>query len=475
MTGDRAESIRLDPGRSHRPVPGPVPALRLPELERFRLGTGLRVWVGEAHAVPEVSIRLLVEAGASAEAPVSAEAGGERDGSSGPAPPGVADLVGRLLTEGAGERDATRMAEWLDRLGASFGASVRYEGAVLSMDLLSEVLPEALDFLAVAVRAPRFEPQEVERVRSERLDALRRQLDEPAIVADHALIEAIYGSHLYGRPAGGTPETVRAVDRDAVQGFHARRFGARDGALVVFGDVRPAELCAALEARFGDWVEGPGRPDMPAPPSRAVAGGRVVLVDRPGSAQAEVRVGAVGLAYGAADLYAAQVANAVLGGLFNSRLNLNLREDKGWTYGARTGFRFRRERGPFSARTAVETRVTAPAIREILAELEGLVQRPPTHEEIRLAKNAMTLSLPLHFQTPGQVSRKVVQQIAYDLPADYWSRYRERVEVVTREEVVEVAGRLLRREDLALVVVTDAEAVRAELEAFGPVEVRPAP
>lgn len=446
--------------RSLRPPAGPLPPLRLPEIVRFRLSNGLAVWVSESHAVPEVAIRLLVEAGAGAEPPEQA---------------GAADLTARLLSEGAGERDAMEMAAWLDQLGASFGASVHYEGSVLSMHLVSEVLPDALDFLAAASRAPRFEEAEVERVRSERLDQLERQLDEPAIVADHALIEAVYGSHLYGRPAGGQPETVRELGADTVRNFHRSCYGARDGALLVCGDLRPAELREALEIRFGDWDPGAGRPQTPPAPERTVGAGQVVLIDRPGSPQAEVRVGGVGLPFGANDFYAATLTNAILGGLFNSRVNLNLREDKGWTYGARTHFRFRRDRGPFVARTAVETRVTAAAFVEILDEIEGLVACPPGAEELRLAKYALTLSLPLQFETAGQVGQKLVRQIAYDLPEDYWERFRERIEAVQREEIVEVARRHLRREDLVLVAVTEAAAVRRQLEALGPVEVRAAP
>lgn len=444
--------------RSRRPPPGPVPRLRLPELDAFRLENGLEVRVGESHRVPEISLRLLVEAGASAEPADRA---------------GLADLTGRCLTEGAGRRTALETAEWLDRLGASFHASVRYDGAVLSMHLLSDVLPEALDFLATVVREPAFAPEEVERVRSERLDELERERDEPAIVADQVLIEAVHGSHLYGRPAGGTPESVEGLDAETVRGFHATRYGPRDGALVACGAVRPDELRRRLEERLGDWEAGTGRPEVGPPPERAVAAGRIVLVDRPGSPQAEIRVGAVGAAYGSDDFYSVLVANAILGGLFNSRLNLNLREDKGWTYGARTRFRFRRRRGPFVARTAVETRVAADSFREILSELRGMSERPPSDAELSLAKNALTRSLPLQFETGGQVSRKVIRQIAYDLPEDYWERYRERIEAVSREDVVAAADRYLGRDGLALVAVTDAAAVREALEELGPVETRP--
>ncbi len=411
--------------------------------------------MAENHRVPEVSLRLAVEAGAGAE-----------PGTQG----GVAELTARLLTEGAGERDAYGVATWLDRLGAGFHAAVSYDAAILSMHFLSEVTEEVLAFLATVVRHPRFDDEEVERVRAERLDEIEREQDEPATVADHRLIEAVYGNHLYGRPAAGKRETVERLGPEEVRAFHGTRYGPRDAFLVACGDVFPMELRESLERRLGDWTDGAGRQEGPPIPKPRASGG-VVLVDRPGSPQAEVRVGAPGAAYGAPDQFAIIVANAVLGGLFNSRLNMNLREEKGWTYGARSLFRFRRGAGPFVARTAVETPVTAATFQEILGELRGLAARPPSDEELRLAKNALTLSLPLQFETNGQVVRRVSKQLLYGLPEDYWERYRERVEAVSREEVAAAAERYMDPERMEMVTVTDAAATRESLAEVAPLAV----
>ncbi len=445
------------PDRSRRPPPGPRRPLRLPTFRHDRLSNGLALHVAENHEVPEVSLRLVLQAGAAAEP----------DGRA-----GVAELTARLLTEGAGERDARGVAVWLDRLGAAFHASVSYDFATLSMHFLSEVTEEALDFLATVARQPRFEEEEVERVRAERLDEIERERDEPATVADHELIEAIYGSHPYGRPAAGTREAIERLASEEIADFHRHRYGAADAFLVACGDIAPEAFRAGLERRLGDWRAGEGRPPPPPVPERPAAAGSV-LVDRPGSPQAEVRVGTVGAPYGAPDQFPIMVANAVLGGLFNSRLNMNLREEKGWTYGARTAFRFRRGAGPFVARTAVETPVTAPTFGEILAEIRGLTERPPSDEELRLAKNALTLSLPLQFETNAQVARRVSRRIAYGLPEDYWERFRDRVEAVTREDVLAVGERRLHADGMALVAVTDAATVAEALEALGPVRTRP--
>ena len=227
---------------------------------------------------------------------------------------------------------------------------------------------------------------------------------------------------------------------------------------------------AAIEERLGGWggtTERVSPPSLPEP-----RGGEVVLIDRPGSPQAEIRVATVGVPYGTSDHHAIIVANAILGGLFNSRINMNLREDKGWTYGARSGFRFRRGAGPFIARTAVETAVTADAFKEMLAEIEGMRDALVSADELSLAKNALTLSLPLQFETAAQVAGKVSRQRIYDLPEDYWETYRERIEAVTPEQIRSVCQTYLDPDRLTLMAVTDADETAAALEDLGSVELR---
>jgi len=446
----------VSPGvsRDRRPSAGQPRPLRLPEFETFELSSGIEVWVATRHTVPEVSLRLILEAGATHDDPERA---------------GVGDLTGRLLTEGAADRDARAMAEWIDRLGAAFHASIRYDVAVLSMHFLPEVTAEALDYLATVARHPTYDPDEVTRVRGERLDEVTRDGDEPAIVADVSLIAAVYEDHPYGRPADGLWDTVSRIDVEDVRAFHARRYSSSDARIVVCGDVEPELLRDGLEARFGDWAAATGRS---APPERPSGGGRpgTLLIDRPGSPQAELRIGAVGAAHSTPDQYAISMANAILGGLFNSRMNMNLREDKGWTYGARTSFLLRRGAGPFVARTAVETGVTADAIEEMHAEIRGMRETPPTDEEIALARNALTLSLPLQFETASAIGRRVTRQLVYDLPRDYWETYRARIEAVTRDDVLAACERYLHEDGLTTLVVADGAVAAPHLERLGPVE-----
>lgn len=442
--------------RTVRPPAGPARPLVLPDFERLDTVGALPVWFARRPGVPEVSLRLVVEAGASEEP--------------GPAA-GLAELTTRLLTEGTAERDAQAMARWLDRLGVGFGASAGYAVALLSLHTLTGVLEEALDFLADVVRRPAFPDAEVTRIRSERLDEIERERDEPAIVANHALISELYGDGVYGRPVGGTRDTVATLDAPAIRAFHEGRYRPGRGFLIACGDVEPGRVARAISARFGDWEGDVPAPFVPAAPP--ATGRRAILIDRPGSAQAEVRVGTVGVPYGTPDHHAIVLANAVLGGLFNSRVNMNLREDKGWTYGARTSFRFRRGPGPFVARTAVETEVTGPAFQEILDEIERMRVDLVSDEELELARHALTLSLPLQFETPAQITRKVSRQRIYGLPEDYWERFRERLEAVTAAEVRKACRTYLDPARLVLLAVADAKTAMPAMEALGEVRIRP--
>jgi len=405
--------------------------------------------------VPEVSLRLILEAGAVGEPARHA---------------GLAALTARLLTEGTSDRDAIEVARWLDRLGIGFHASAGHAVGVLSIHTLTDVFEEALEFLAAVARSPTFPDHEVDRVRQERLDEIAREIDEPAVVANHALIATLFGEGLYGRPVRGTHASVSAIEPDDIRAFHAARYRPGGGSLYVCGDVDDDRVRDGVERWLGHWQGEARRPDAPVTPPAPEPS--VLLIDRPGSAQAEVRVGAIGVPYGTPDHHAIVLANALLGGLFNSRINMNLREDKGWTYGARSSFRFRRGAGPFVVQTAVETGVTTDAIEEILMEIERMRNDLVTGDELDMAKHALALSLPLQFETPEQITARVSRQAIYDLGDDYWESYGARLEAVTAEDVREACRTYLARERLTLLAVTDAGAVAGTLSRLGPVERR---
>ena len=443
------------PDRAVRPAPAAPRALALPRFERHTLPNGLRVEHAERRGLPEVSLHLVLECGAGVEPPALG---------------GLGELTARLLTAGTPGRDAIDMARWLDRLGVGYRATVGYAVGAVSMHFLSEVFEDALEFLAATILDSGFPEHEVERIRRERIDEIERQADDPATVAGLAAIAELYGDRLYGRPVAGTGATVSKIGPRAVREFHAARYRPGGALLIACGDLDRERLMSAAETLFGGWSGETAR--VPAPETPAPRANDLILIDRPGSAQSEIRVATVGAPYNSADHYAIIVANAILGGLFNSRINLNLREDKGWTYGARSSFRFRRGAGPFVARTAVECARTGPAFEEILGEIETMRTTPVTADEMKLARNALTLSLPLQFETAVQICGKVSRQRVFGLADDYWETYRSRIEAVTADEVREVCRRYLDPDRLTLLAVGDAATAAPTLDGFEPVDVR---
>ncbi len=446
--------MRVD--RTRRPPPGAPPQIRLPKFERLHLPNGLSVVAVRHDDLPEVSARVVIPFGASDD---------DRERA------GTALLVARALTEGTAERTAGEVAEWLDYLGARFSVDVDHDATTLSLHFLSRVFDEALAFLAEVLSRPAFDPGEVGRLRDERLDEIASSLDEPRAVASLRLHEACFGEHPYGMRAGGVEETVRAIDAETLSAFHKRYYGAAGATLILVGDLpKGGELEERLTAALSVWRGGPARPGRLADPN-ASDGRRLWAIPWDGP-QSEIRVGGLGIHRLDPDYPAVMVMNAILGGLFSSRINMNLREDKGWTYGAASRFDARKRRGPYYAATAVDAAATIPAVREIVGEMERMKVEPASDAELELAKNALTLSLPRLFETVGQVSGRVAAQVIYGLPDDYWMTYRDQVAAVTREDVLAVAQRLLTTELNSIVVVGPVRDFQQELETLGPLEIR---
>ncbi|MGD8495190.1 MAG: pitrilysin family protein [Gemmatimonadales bacterium] len=448
--------------RGVAPAPaGPPPEIELPPFATHRLDNGMRIEVARSTSTPDVALRLVLGAGA---------------GSTPPERGGLATLACDLLSEGAEGRTAPEMAAWIDGLGAAFHAHASYDAAQLSMHTMNDQLDETLEYLAAVSRRPDFDEDEVERRRAMMLDRLRRRVDDPAEIAADAFGAAVYGAHPYGAPLDGTVESVEPLAAGDLADFWSRVARPDTACLVVCGDVDPATAVAAAEREFGDWrvpADAPP-PEAPETPARAAHAGEVILLDRPASRQSELRIGGVGIARDEPDEASFLVANAVLGGLFNSRINLNLREEKGWTYGARTVLLRRRRRGPFLLRTAVATEATLDAFAECLAEFQRLRETPPEPAELELAANALTLSLPLQFQTTSQLARRRAEAVTYDLPDDYWERFPERIRAVSPADVREAARAFLDPGGLVLLAAGDVAGFADAAASLGTVDVRAA-
>ncbi len=442
--------------RRARPAPGPEPQIKLPRFTRFQLKNGLSVLVMRHDDMPEVSGRLLFLRGA---------ANDRRDRA------GTALMVARALTEGTKERSAREIAEWAGHLGVRFGVDVNHDSSMLSFHCLSHVLDGALEFLAEVTTRPAFAEDEVARLRDERLDEIAAGMDEPRVVASLRVREAVFGEDPYGMRVGGTDETVRSIEPGTLRDFHERFYRPSAATLILVGDLPDAAtLERQLESVFGGW-EGPSAPslglDDPVPADRR----RIWAIPWPGP-QTEIRVGGVGIARRDDGYAAAMLMNSILGGLFSSRINMNLREDKGWTYGARSRVQARARRGPLYVATAVDARVSVEAVQEILGEMDLMRSEAPGDEEMTLAVNSLTKSLPRLFETAEQVSGRIAHQVLHELPDDYWEGYADMIRSVRREDVQRVAQRIIDINRVAVVVVGPVADFRRELEGLGPAEIR---
>lgn len=409
-----------------RPVPGTPPRPRPPHPERWTLPNGLRVLAVRRPSLPQVAMRVVLPAGAAAD-PAGAE--------------GLASLVGSLLTEGTESYPGEELNRRLDGLGASLTAQVGHDFAEVDLLLLGETLSEGVDLLAEVLVRPTFPALELDRVRAETLDALEARLDEPGNVADDRLAETLFGdAHPYARLPLGTEEGVAASRREALVDFHRRHYRPAGAVLVVAGDFDPALLRDLLESSFAGWTGEAERPAYPADPAPPHGGEAPLYVGWPDAMQSEIRFGGPGMRRASPDWIPAAVANYLLGGsTITGRLGANLREDKGWTYGVRSGFSAALRPGGWAVETAVDAEVTDAAIGEIVAELTRFLAEPVPADELRRAKDALILSLPRAFETPGRIVSRMATVEVFGLPEDYWDTFPDRVESVGREEVLRVA------------------------------------
>lgn len=440
------------PVRTQPPGPGPLRPGRFPDVHRHQLSNGVPVLIAPVHHFPVVTLGTLVEAGALREPPERA---------------GLADLASDLLESGAGGRTAEEVAEQLEMLGLRADTSVSWDTAYAGLTGLRGVVGPASDILADLVRHPTFPAEEVERLRAQQLAGILQRRALPSGLANEFAARYIFADAApFSRPLGGTPDSVAALTRDDVRAFHARHYVAGGAAVLIVGDVREDEALKLAEERFGTWG-GAGPVAAPAAVEPRTRAPEVVIVHRPGAVQSEIRIGHVGLARSTPDYFAVLVMNGILGGVFSSRLNLNLRERHGYTYGASSGFAMRRLAGPFVAAAAVQTEVTAAAVAETLREMRGMREALVTEAELRDVRNYIAGAFPLRLQTTDGIAGRLAELVVHDLPADYFDHYRERILAVSAEDVSRAAGTHLRPHEAVVLVVGDADAVREPLEQLG--------
>lgn len=454
------------------PRVGPPPPIRLPTPERFRLRNGLEVLVLERPRLPLVTARLTIGAGAADDPPGRA---------------GLASLVAAMLDEGAGRRSSEQTAELLERNAIEFSAFADRETSALQASALSGSLALMLELVGEMAARPRFDAGEFARVRGEHLAELAQRRTEPEEIADLVLRRALYGDrHPYGRPIAGYPTTVRAVRHSDLWRFHRRHYRPDNALLIVAGDVTPARLRPMVERAFGGWARVKRRSfatsrrgTRPAAARQSPRYGvpsafpRLILVPFPGAPQAVLRIGLPGPERGTPDFAALEAANIILGGSFSSRLNLNLRERHGYSYGAWSQFAWARGPGPFVVGASVARRQTAPALAECLRELSRLRDGPIEEEELRKAKALARQARVERLSLTGGLVELYSEPWEYGLPADDPARFLAQLPRLGADDLRRAVSRTIDPGRVTIVVVGDA-AIRASLAALklGPVELR---
>ena len=449
------------------PAVGPDPPFRFPDVDKRTLANGVRLWTVEHRQASLITLVLVIPTGAGSDPPHQA---------------GLAALTADLLDEGSRDRGGIELHKALARIGGYLNTEVTSDVTALSLTALARHTCDAVSLLIEIATQPRFDPSEFERVRELRVNRLTQIQQVPSTVADRVFLETLYGSHPYGHLAIGTELSLRALAVDDVATFHAKWYAPSRWTLIAVGDVGGSGLRQRAAALAGAIPDSSGlRPSAdrlglsdPPPPRE-----RLVFVPRDGAVQSEIRLGHVGAARSTPDYHALLVLNMVLGGQFVSRLNLSLREDKGYTYGARTVFDCRLGRGPFSLQVSVETAATAAAIRVAVCEIADIREaRPPTVAELAVARAALTRGFPRRCETAGQIARVAMQLALFDLPSDYFTEFVPRVAAVSADEVTRAASRHLHPDQLVAVVVGSRAEVHTSLSGLGfgdPVERRQCP
>ena len=447
---------------SARPTHGEPRPYHFPRFERQELPNGLGLITVDLPGRALVTASLVLPSGAVDE---PEELGG------------VTSLMARALTEGTSRHDAIELTEASERLGASLHAEAGWDGLSISVEVPAERLSAALELAAEVAIEPSFPAADVERQRDERLNDLLQAKADPRRRADDGFVETIYApGSTYGRPSAGTEETVPKLDAEACRVIHGRRLDPSRMTLIVGGDLGAVDedVRSIVEERFGAWQRNPAAEAPIEPHVEAARDGRIVrVIHRPGSVQTEIRIGHLGVRRRIPDFHAVSVMSAILGGLFNSRLNRKLREEKGYTYGAGAGYDMRRGVGPFAVRVAVNTDVTVPAVQEILLELEAMRAGPPTTAELHAARDYLVGVFPLRFETPPAVVGAIAGLLIHDLPTDELDRYRPAIEAVSDADVERAAREHIDPAKLAIVLVGDADAILPSLEGaeIGPIVV----
>ncbi|HET7621056.1 MAG TPA: pitrilysin family protein [Gemmatimonadaceae bacterium] len=439
------------------PELAPPPALDLPPIVTRKLDNGLSLMIVEQHELPVADFIVLVRTGG--------EADPSRLG-------GLASLTADMLDEGTTTRNALQIADQTAFLGADISTSSGWDRSVISLHTTIAQMDSTLALFGDVVLRPAFPESDLARVRKARLTSLLQLEDYGPAIADRVFDKVVFGDrNPYGHPLNGTRETMTRIARSDIARFYSTYYRPNNATLIVVGDVKPDDVERRARALFGAWKQGeiPAAHYGPVPLERSTT---IYLVDKPAAAQSSFRIGGVGVARSTPDYFAIEVMNTILGGSFSSRLNQNLRETHGYTYGAFSGFSMRREPGPFTAEAEIVAAKTDSALLQFITELKSIRDTVPESELTR-AKQLLQLQLPGDFETTRSIASRLVPVAIYDLPLDFYNKYVGRIGAITQSDVRRVARAHVEPDSLDIVIVGDSKLVEPALKALDLAPVKP--
>ena len=441
------------------PGPGPLRPYVFPKVEQFTLANGLKVITVEKHTLPVIEGRIIIDAGAMRE-PAAKN--------------GLASLTGRLLSEGTTGMSGADIARAMDLLGAQYSTGGGFSTSFADVVALKNVFPEAMALAARTVISPTFPESEFTRVQNQALAQYQQAHARASGLAADAFIRAAFDTSApFSRPAGGVPTTIRALTRNDVVNWHRTMFAPAAATLLLVGDITPAEARNVAQQAFGSWTASRAQMGPVANPIRQSSGTRIILVDRPGSVQSSIIVGQPGFQATDPEYISMLALNHVLGGAVSSRLNTNLREKHGYTYGIFSGFDLRPGAGAFQMSSEVRTSATDSALVEAINEYRRIVTEPVPATELQSGVNNLVSGFPNAVQSVQGLTGRLQNLIIWGLPMDFYATYRERLAAVTPDDVRRSASAKLNPNNLVVVVAGDLSKIEAPIRArnFGTVEV----
>lgn len=454
---DSVQAQKVD--RSTPPALAEPRAISLPPVQVRTLTNGIRLMVVERHELPIVDIVMVLKGSGASANPAHLA--------------GLSDITSQMIMAGTSTRSALDIDDQVSFLGVSMHTGSGWDATTVTLTTPSVQLDDGLELMADVLLNPTFPAEEFERMQKERLTALLQLKDRPSAIADRMFQAVLFGEdHAYGRPASGDEKSIQEMSVEAVKWFYDTHYAPNTSTIVAVGDITADELEARINALFGAWERKAVPESIPETISNRTPT-TIYLVDKPGAAQSSFRIGTIGTPRSTPDFFPIEVANTILGGSFTSRLNMNLRETKGFTYGAGSRFEMRAAAGPFVARSEIIATMTDSALLEFIKELTAIRDTVPA-EELQKAKQFLELTLPATFESTADVARRIAVLAIYDLPLDYYDSYSENIRAVSQADVERVARKYIDPEHLVILIVGDRETIEPKLRELNiaPVEVR---